>query len=105
MSYGIKVKANAGTLSVTSYGDVPDGEFDITGHDDGQMVTIQADQRDELGRYKIRAQHYHHRSELDQFINRPAAATVSQPVPEGVPDEPYAAGGMLTEDQARHVAE
>ena len=71
MSYQITIKANAGSVTVTTTGDVPDGEFTIVGHDDGDLITLQAEQRSALGRYVARATHHHRRAELRQAMDAP----------------------------------
>lgn len=86
MSYQITAKVNAGTITVTSSGDVPDGEFIINGHDDGDLVTIAAEQRDALGRYTARATHHHRRSELRQMLDAPDAPR-AQAEPQDSTDE------------------
>jgi hypothetical protein len=67
VSYGITVTTKDGRHEVTSYGDVPDGSHEITGHDEpavqvtggatyqGRHVAVA--RRDEVGRKVIGAQH------------------------------------------------
>jgi hypothetical protein len=66
MSYGITIKSAGGELQVSSYGDVPDGEHDLTGHDNTNQVSggqtirsisISVARRDPEGRYVTSAQH------------------------------------------------
>jgi hypothetical protein len=74
MSYQITVKANNGSLSVTATGDVPDGEHIVSGHSDGNYVTLAAARRDELGHHVIATQHSHVKAEAAQaaeFFTRP----------------------------------
>ncbi|MGH3189996.1 MAG: hypothetical protein ACRDOL_22575 [Streptosporangiaceae bacterium] len=67
MTYGITVVSKDGQHEVTSYGDVPDGSHEISGHDEpavqvtggstyqGRHVAVT--RRDEVGRHLIGAQH------------------------------------------------
>lgn len=68
MTYGITVKSQGGKLEISgSYGDIPDGEHEITGHE-GHPVqvsggttqdhNIQVVRRNAAGRKVIAAQHY-----------------------------------------------
>lgn len=60
MSYGFKVKTTGGQATVESvYGDLPDGEFDVTGHAGPSDVQVSITQRDTAGRYVTAAQHHH----------------------------------------------
>lgn len=59
MTFNIKVTANSGQLSVTGSGTVPDGEFDINGHEDDHQVQLGLEQRSSDGRYVTGAQHQH----------------------------------------------
>lgn len=40
MSYSITVKAVGGELTVTSSGQVPDGEHQVSGHEDATQVNV-----------------------------------------------------------------
>ncbi len=66
MSYQITVKSNNGSLTATATGDVPDGEHMVSGHSDGNYVTLGAARKDELGHHVIAAQHSHGRAEAQQ---------------------------------------
>lgn len=61
MSYSIRVHSRPGGLSVETSGDVPEGEHELTGHDDGRTVSIAVRQRDAEGRFVVSAQHSHDR--------------------------------------------
>jgi hypothetical protein len=66
MSYGITVKSNHGQLEVSGYGDIPDGEHDLTGHDhtstvsggfQARSLSLAVTRRGADGRYVTSAQH------------------------------------------------
>jgi hypothetical protein len=78
VGYQITIKANAGTVTATVEGDLPDGEHVITGHDDGDLASLYAVRRNELGRYVVSAQHAHSRAELAQGLTRVAAVPVTE---------------------------
>lgn len=94
MGYQITIKANAGSVTVTTEGDLPDGEHVITGHDDGHLVSLHAERRSELGRYVIHTQHAIDRQQHAQASGAPQAQAVLQPEPEPRPDEspPFSLG-------------
>lgn len=56
VGYQITVKANAGSCTVAVQGDLPDGEHIITGHDDGNLVSLHCERKSELGHNIIIAQ-------------------------------------------------
>lgn len=69
MTYGITVKSQGGQLEITgSYGDIPDGIHEISGHDGPPVQVsggatarernVQVTRRDAEGRRVIAAQHY-----------------------------------------------
>lgn len=58
MSFGFVVSVNSGGASVTSWaGNLPDGQFEVSGWHDGDQVTLSVEQRDASGRYVERATH------------------------------------------------
>lgn len=80
--YKITVKANAGTVTTTAEGDLPDGEHIIRGEDDGDSVSTEVERRSELGRYVNRARHHYRRAELRQALEVPARAVTTVPLPD-----------------------
>lgn len=88
MSYEITIKVNAGTLAVSGTGDLPDGEFTVQGHADNSRVTLTAEQRDETGRYVIRAVHHHAPYEIEQAAARPPRKAAWTPPAAEVPANP-----------------
>jgi len=69
MTYGITVKSQGGKLEISgSYGDIPDGAHEITGHEGAPLQisggataqdrNIQVTRRNADGRRMIAAQHY-----------------------------------------------
>jgi hypothetical protein len=56
MSWTIVVKANAGTVAAAVVdGEVPNGEFVITGHDEESVTHLEVTRRTELGHHLITA--------------------------------------------------
>lgn len=80
MAYKISIKANAGTVTTTVEGDLPDGEHIITGDDTGGTIAIEVERRSELGRYVIRAKHDHGVHELTQLVNTPRSVGAIVPL-------------------------
>jgi hypothetical protein len=68
MSYSMTIKAKNGTVTVTTTGEVPDGEHTIAGFEDGGTVSLHAERRDALGRYMIHANHSHNIKQLEQAV-------------------------------------
>jgi hypothetical protein len=73
MSYTMIVKVNAGTAVATLEGDVPDGEYIVSGYEEAAhgFTLIRVTQKDELGRYVIGAEHSHRLADLEHLVNRP----------------------------------
>lgn len=51
MSFSIDVRVTDGTAEVTTSGDVPNGHFTISGHEDSGQRTLALSRRDADGRY------------------------------------------------------
>lgn len=79
MAYKITIKANAGTVATTVEGDLPDGEHIISGEDDGDNVSLEAERRSDLGRHVIRTRHHYRRAELEQALSHPRAISQAEP--------------------------
>ena len=61
MSFNITVVAGQGTAAVSTSGEVPDGEFMITGHEDDQSRSMGLTRRGPDGRYVQQATAVHHK--------------------------------------------
>ncbi len=59
MSYRIVVRAAGGQVTVTATGTVPDGEHEITGQDDSEMVGLAVHRRGPDGRFVTGTSHEH----------------------------------------------
>jgi hypothetical protein len=65
MTYGFTVRTDNGvTTLLNTYGEMPEGEHIVNGHDDGHHINIQITRRDASGRYVIRASHNHDRRDV-----------------------------------------
>lgn len=61
MSYSITVAVKDGSASVTTSGPVPDGEFQVNGHDDATRRDLGVIQRHADGRYAGAANTSHYK--------------------------------------------
>lgn len=59
MSFTVRVRSHDGMLYVDKSGDVPDGEFQVSGHADDAGTAISVTQRGIDGRYVASAAHHH----------------------------------------------
>lgn len=59
MSYTFTVRTQNGVSTVTAETNVPDGEHQISGHDDADRVDLTAERRGLDGRYIVRSTHSH----------------------------------------------
>lgn len=61
MSYNVTVEVAEGTATVTTSGEVPDGEFTIHGHEDATRREIGVTRRGADGRYIAAANSTHYK--------------------------------------------
>ena len=61
MSYAITVTVKLGTAVVTTSGEVPDGEFAISGHEDDSQRSLNLTHRGADGRYLQSSSAVHHK--------------------------------------------
>lgn len=61
MSYTITVAVEDGTVAATMGGEVPEGEFVISGHEDDSQRTLAVTRRGPDGRYVGTASHVHYK--------------------------------------------
>lgn len=61
MSYNITVTSHLGESVVSTSGEVPDGEFVISGHEDDSQRTLGVTRRGADGRYVQQANAVHHK--------------------------------------------
>lgn len=61
MSYSVNVRVHLGEATVTATGDVPDGEFTVTGHEDDSRRMLSVARRDADGRYAQQAGSVHYK--------------------------------------------
>lgn len=61
MSFSIIVRAQNGRLTADHSGDVPDGEYQVNGHEDSGQRTLGVVRRSPDGRYVQQASATHHK--------------------------------------------
>lgn len=61
MSFSIAVRVSDGTATVTTGGDVPDGYFEVAGHEDDASRQLSITRRGADGRYVQSASAIHHK--------------------------------------------
>lgn len=61
MSFSITVKAQNGRLTADPSGDVPDGEYQVNGHEDTEQRSLGVVRRSPDGRYVQQASAVHHK--------------------------------------------
>lgn len=61
MSYVVSVRVQGGQATAALSGDVPDGEYQISGHDDAHQRALSVVRRTPDGRYAEQAGHTHYK--------------------------------------------
>lgn len=61
MSFNITVTSHLGESAVSTSGEVPDGEFVISGHEDSELRSLGVTRRGADGRYVQQANTVHHK--------------------------------------------
>lgn len=59
MSYNLVVRTEGGVSRVVSEANVPDGEHQVSGHDDAQRLDVAIQRRGTDGRFVVSASHSH----------------------------------------------
>lgn len=61
MSFSVNVTSKAGEVTVTTSGDVPDGIFGVSGHEDSAQRSLSVTHRSPDGRYVQNATSVHYK--------------------------------------------